>query len=148
MIQRRVAARTIGAPADGMKFPGASTRRPSVRSDHPSDAPEAVSHKASPGRRKKTDALPPDVLTAKLTAPPPGTDPVRRARVLGHLGAALYRAVVLVCAPAGFGQTTLISEWVEHRRAGGSNTQIAWLSLDQGDNDPSRFIRYVAAAMH
>jgi len=49
---------------------------------------------------------------------------------------------VLVCAPAGFGKTSLLADW-----AGQSRWPVAWLSLDRGDNDPSRFWRHVAAAL-
>ena len=147
-IHGRMAARTIDAPADATKVSRGSPPRGSSKLDYPSEAPETVGHRGSAERRPRTGALPPDVLTAKLTAPPTRTNRVRRARLLTQLDAALDRTFVLVCAPAGFGKTTLISEWVEHRRAVGPKTQIAWLSLDQGDNDPNRFIRYVAAAMH
>ena len=52
------------------------------------------------------------------------------------------RAATLVCAPAGFGKTSLLADWA---RSG--DRPVAWLSLDPGDNDPVRFWRYVAAAL-
>jgi LuxR family maltose regulon positive regulatory protein len=60
------------------------------------------------------------------------------------LNAGLHRKLTLVSAPAGFGKTTLLSEWVA---ACGSCARVAWLSLDEGDNDPARFLAYLVAAL-
>jgi LuxR family maltose regulon positive regulatory protein len=53
------------------------------------------------------------------------------------------KAVILVSAPAGFGKTTLLAEW-----AAQADLPVAWLSLDEGDNDPNRLLRYVIAALN
>src|SRR5262249_25768329 len=58
------------------------------------------------------------------------------------LGRGLARGRVLVCAPAGFGKTTLLADW-----ARSDGRPVAWLSLDEGDNDPARFWRYAVAAL-
>jgi LuxR family transcriptional regulator, maltose regulon positive regulatory protein len=80
-----------------------------------------------------------DVLLAtKLHVPGPRPGFVARPRLAGSLGGSL----VLVCAPAGFGKTALLADWV---RTSGRPT--AWLSLDVGDNDPVRFWRHVVAAL-
>ena len=50
--------------------------------------------------------------------------------------------LTLISAPAGFDKTTLVSEWVA-----GCGCPIAWLSLDDGDNDPTRFLTYLVAAL-
>lgn len=50
--------------------------------------------------------------------------------------------MTLVCAPAGFGKTTLLADWARR-----SELPVAWLSLDLADNDPIRFWRYVAEAL-
>jgi len=50
--------------------------------------------------------------------------------------------VTLVSAPAGFGKTTLLGEWLA-----GCDRPAAWLSLEEGDNDPSRFLAYLVAAL-
>jgi LuxR family maltose regulon positive regulatory protein len=66
------------------------------------------------------------------------------------LNAGLSGTVTLVAAPAGFGKTTLIAEWVRHaaRFPGASTTPPAgWLSLDEQDNDPARFLTYLTAAL-
>ncbi|MEJ7816750.1 MAG: hypothetical protein WKF53_16395 [Rubrobacter sp.] len=54
----------------------------------------------------------------------------------------MHGRLTLICAPAGFGKTTLISEWVA-----GCDRPAAWLSLDEGDNDPTRFLTYLVAAL-
>jgi hypothetical protein len=51
--------------------------------------------------------------------------------------------LTLISAPAGFGKTTLVSEWV----VGCEWRPVAWLSLDEGDNDPARFLTYLVAAL-
>jgi LuxR family maltose regulon positive regulatory protein len=58
------------------------------------------------------------------------------------LSAGLALGRVLVCAPAGFGKTGLLAEWVQ-----GSQNPVAWLGLDADDSDPARFWRYVLAAV-
>ncbi len=57
-------------------------------------------------------------------------------------GLSLGRKLTLISAPAGFGKTTIVSEWVA-----GCKTPVAWLSLDEGDNDPIRFLTYLVAAL-
>jgi LuxR family maltose regulon positive regulatory protein len=84
------------------------------------------------------------LLATKLLAPAARSDRVVRARLVARLadGMRSGRPMTLVCAPPGFGKTTLIREWIgtEERSAG-------WLTLDEGDNDPERFLRYLAAAL-
>lgn len=82
------------------------------------------------------------LLTTKLHVPRPGAGCVPRARLLERLDAGTERELVLVCTPAGFGKTTLLADWVRDGRR-----PVAWLSLDDGDNDPVRFWRHVAAAL-
>lgn len=93
-------------------------------------------------------ALPPDIITTKLNPPLPRPNLVRRPRLLARLDAGLAHGLTLVCAPAGFGKTTLISDWVQHLVATAPAVTVSWLSLDEGDDDVVRFMRYVAAALH
>src|SRR5215218_7742344 len=84
-----------------------------------------------------------DVLLAtKLHMPRPQPGTVPRPRLVDRLDEALARGLVLVCAPAGFGKTSLLADWSGRRR-----WPVAWLSLDEGDNDPTRFWRHVVAAL-
>jgi len=65
-----------------------------------------------------------------------------------RLDAGRHRKLTLVSAPAGFGKTTLVSEWVHHRRGQAeTGPSVAWLSLDEGDNDTARFLTYAIAAL-
>ena len=54
----------------------------------------------------------------------------------------MHCELTLISAPAGFGKTALVSGWVA-----GCDQKVAWLSLDEGDNDPTRFLSYLIAAL-
>ncbi|HEX6451296.1 MAG TPA: LuxR C-terminal-related transcriptional regulator [Trebonia sp.] len=85
----------------------------------------------------------PDVLLAtKLHVPRPQPGFVARPRLTRRLDEGLAGRLILVCAPAGSGKTSLLAAW-----ASGGTGPVAWLSLDEGDNDPARFWRHVAAAL-
>ena len=82
------------------------------------------------------------LLKTKLYIPPARSGNVSRPRLTQRLNESLRHQLTLVSAPAGFGKTTLLSEWV--RECG---VPFAWLSLDEGDNDPMRFLSYILAAL-
>ncbi len=82
------------------------------------------------------------ILTTKLYFPPHRPEIVARPRLIERLNAGLHRKLTLISAPAGFGKTTLMSEWIA-----GCGRPAAWLSLDEGDNDPARFLAYLVAAL-
>jgi len=82
------------------------------------------------------------ILTTKLYAPPPRPKAVKRAHLLQRLAVGTDRPLTLVSAPAGFGKTTLVSDWVQEQQR-----PLAWLSLDESDADLSRFLAYVIAAL-
>src|SRR5215217_9224433 len=82
------------------------------------------------------------ILATKLYVPPPRPEAVPRPHLIERLNEGLRRRLILVCAPAGFGKTTLLSEWVATLPR-----PAAWLSLDEGDNDPTRFLAYLVAAL-
>lgn len=85
------------------------------------------------------------VLNTKLFIPPSRSSLVMRPDVLEKLEQGLTHAVTLVSAPAGFGKTTLLSEWYETKA--GKMIPLAWLSLDPEDNDTARFLLYLAASL-
>jgi LuxR family maltose regulon positive regulatory protein len=82
------------------------------------------------------------ILATKLFIPPLRQNIVRRPRLIERLNEGLRRKLILISAPAGFGKTTLVSEWLA-----GCERPAAWLSLDAGDNDPARFLTYLVAAL-
>ncbi len=86
--------------------------------------------------------MPTPILATKLYIPGLRPNVVSRPRLLERLNEGLHRKLTLISAPAGFGKTTLVSEWVE-----GIERPAAWLSLDEGENDPARFLTYLVAAL-
>jgi len=87
------------------------------------------------------------LLATKLYIPPVRPELVSRPRLIERLNAGLNRKLALISAPAGFGKTTLVSEWVHEVGAHRDAPQVAWLSLDDEDNDPARFLAYMIAAL-
>ena len=84
-----------------------------------------------------------DVLLAtKLHMPAPQPGLVPRPRLAEQLDEGLARALVLVCAPAGYGKTVALADWARR-----GQHPAGWLSLDAGDNDPARFWRHTVAAL-
>ncbi len=96
--------------------------------------------------RTDSDALVSDeshlLLTTKLYVPRPHADTVTRPRLYAQLDHALDVPLTVVVAPAGFGKTTLVVQWL-HAKPRAS----AWLSLDANDNDLAAFLRYLVAAL-
>src|SRR6202165_5366183 len=93
------------------------------------------------GSRWRREKVTP-ILATKLYLPRLRPNVVSRPRLLERLNEGLHRKLTLLSAPAGFGKTTLVSEWL----AGGART-AAWLSLDKEENDPTRFLPYLVAAL-
>ena len=91
--------------------------------------------------RREAGDLPP-LVEAKLQAPGVGGDQVKRPRVLQALDAGEGTSLTLVAAPAGYGKTTAVRAWCESRE-----DAFAWVTLDEGDNDPVRLWTYVATAV-
>ena len=82
------------------------------------------------------------ILTTKLYNPPLRPKSVRRTRLIERLNQGLHRKLTLVAAPAGFGKTTIVSEWIAEYPY-----PVAWVSIDEQDNDPTRFFAYMIAAL-
>ncbi|MEM7346051.1 MAG: tetratricopeptide repeat protein, partial [Chloroflexota bacterium] len=105
------------------------------------------------------------ILATKLYIPSPRPNVVRRPRLTERLNQDLWqsrgfvRKLTLISAPAGFGKTSLVSEWVNTLRLEAAKesqivnrkseivNRIAWLSLEEGDNDLARFLAYLIAAL-
>jgi LuxR family maltose regulon positive regulatory protein len=94
---------------------------------------------ATPGLR--SDALTP-LLSTKLHRPLPRAQLVRRPHLTARLTQGVMGPLTLVSAPAGFGKTTLLAQWLAE-----SGMPVAWLSLEPGDNEPVRFLSYLIAAL-
>lgn len=91
------------------------------------------------------DPLPVRILTTKLSAPRARAQRVARPRLTQRLMEGLHHQMTLISAPAGFGKTTLLSEWREVSAK--EAVSIAWVSLDKNDNDLTRFMTYIIAAL-
>src|SRR5438128_11302347 len=85
------------------------------------------------------------LLTTKFFIPSPSHTLILRPRLTAQLSASLQHKLTLASAPAGFGKTTLLSAWLQSLPPG--NPHVAWVSLDEGDNDPLRFWEYTLTAL-
>ena len=92
--------------------------------------------------------MPTPILATKLYIPPPRANLVLRPRLIERLNEGLHCSLTLIAAPAGFGKSTLLSAWIDQRPRQDPKLRVAWLSLDEADNDPSQFLLYLAAALH
>ena len=86
--------------------------------------------------------MPDALLTTKLHIPQVAPEFVPRSHLTARLNEGLARKLTLVSAPAGFGKSTLVADWLAE-----SGLPAAWLSLDEGDSDPARFWAYLIAAI-
>jgi LuxR family maltose regulon positive regulatory protein len=78
------------------------------------------------------------MLLTKLHIPPAGQNIVHRQELYKKLDTGLTRKLILISAPAGFGKTTVVSDWINQNKI-----PTAWFSLDKGDNDPAEFLNYI-----
>jgi LuxR family maltose regulon positive regulatory protein len=86
--------------------------------------------------------MPVTVLATKLHIPPLRRKFVPRPRLFAQLDNGTQRKLTLISAPAGFGKSTLVAEWLAQRHA-----LAAWFSLDEEDNDPLQFWTYIIASL-
>jgi LuxR family transcriptional regulator, maltose regulon positive regulatory protein len=86
--------------------------------------------------------MPEPLLFTKLYIPPSRPKIVLRSRLIERLNEGLQCKLTLISAPAGFGKTTMVSEWIAS-----CGRVVAWVSLDEGDNDPTYFLTYLVAAL-
>ena len=140
-------ARTAASPAPAhpagvaQAMPGRDahvTRAPGTSTAAPVEDEQGV-----PQRERAVEQAP--LLATKLYVPRPRAALVPRPRLLARLDAGLAGPLTLIAAPAGFGKTTLLAEWLSHTEH--SRCTVAWLALDAGDSDPLQFLRYLIAAL-
>jgi len=91
---------------------------------------------------QKTNEIEKTLLITKIYVPPPCQILVSRPRLTNALSRALISSLTFVSAPAGYGKTTLVSSWLRE-----NDISSTWLSLDEGDNDPIRFLQYFINAL-
>ena len=89
------------------------------------------------------------ILVTKLFIPATRPELVTRPRLIKRLDDGINRKLTLISAPAGFGKSTLVTEWLTTK---GDNALspfcVAWVSLDENDNDPVRFLTYLVESLH
>ena len=95
-----------------------------------------------PGPRRVADWLTSEFAASKLHRPVVRPGSVRRLALLDRLRKGGSFPVLSVVAPAGYGKTTLLSQWAER-----NGQAFAWVSLDERDNDPKVLLTYVAEAL-
>ena len=105
--------------------------------------------KASSGgtsEKKEIDQMPLEqskhLLLTKFYIPPVRSNQISRPRLIDLLNEGMDKTLILVSAPAGYGKSTLVSRWLKE-----TGIPSAWLSLDAGDNDPTRFLQYLLTAI-
>lgn len=84
------------------------------------------------------------LINSKLKPPQPAAAWVERRDLVARLGKAARKRLVVIAAPIGSGKTTLLSQWSNQLSAGRS---LAWVSLDEHDNEPARFFSYLSGAV-
>ena len=82
------------------------------------------------------------MLATKLHISTTNVNLVHRSDLYELLNKGLNRKLVLISAPAGFGKTTLISDWIKHKKI-----LTDWYSIDRRDNDPAEFLNYIISGI-
>jgi ATP/maltotriose-dependent transcriptional regulator MalT len=119
---------------------------PSLAPASPAPVPVAAPPKAAGNRGDSL--VPAPLLETKLYVPRSRRGLVPRPRLSARLDRGAASTLMLVSAPAGFGKTTLLTEWLAGGPAAPAGERLAaWLSLDRGDSDPVSFWTYVIAAL-
>jgi len=97
-----------------------------------------------PSRKKSSDSKAAQfpILETKIYIPAPPQTLVQRARLVQRLNEGMKCKLILISAPAGFGKTTLLSDWIQQ-----SKMPVAWFSVDKGDNEPVHFLNYIIAGL-
>ena len=109
-----------------------------VTPDLPADFPPLHTDVSRPG----TATAAPQLLATKLYVPRTRASLVARPRLFARLDDGEHTLLTLVCAPAGFGKTTLLADWLR-----ASGRPVAWVGLDRADSDLARFLSYLVGAL-
>jgi LuxR family transcriptional regulator, maltose regulon positive regulatory protein len=143
-----VASRTRH-PLKGEKLIANRRARPRVGVDHPVERDDSTSlglrragAKPVLVRTAAPRALPFDVLESKLRVPTVSPETVSRTALVNRLRAAGAFPLVIVVTPAGYGKTTLLSQWANR-----DSRSFAWVTIDERDNDPAVLLRHLSAAL-
>ena len=134
ILSRRIGAEEKSKDAQRSGTEGSGTPQPSALPRGAADVDRGAGNRGveySPG-----------LLNTKLSVPPLREGTVRRHRLIRILEQGLVRGLIVVSAPAGFGKTTILSELASQAKM-----PIAWLSLDEGDNDSRRFLLHLFASI-
>ncbi|HZR41308.1 MAG TPA: transcriptional regulator, partial [Ktedonobacteraceae bacterium] len=156
-VQGRIVKRYLGRTADlsiarleevarllGSKSASSPHRsQPNEETDVSHTVPSSP-RSSSGGEQGSEAALP--LISSKLSPPRLPDLLVERSHLLARLDSCLSRSLMLLQAPAGFGKTTLVTQWIVQRRIQCSFPVVAWVSLEAFDNDPLRFWRSIIAA--
>ncbi len=111
--------------------------------NHARTSTQAVQNR---GEAAMLPSHPTSLLLPKLLPPRLPSSLVNRPRLLTQLDTATECKLTLLVAPAGYGKTTLVNQWIRERRANGWSRPVAWVSLDSDDNDLFRFWRSIITA--
>ena len=93
-----------------------------------------------------------ELLTTKFFIPPNQPHHIKRPQLIEHLNQGLHRKLTLLSAPAGFGKSMLISEWIDNLKAREQKQEykeniIAWISYEKTENDTSLFLAYLVGTL-
>jgi LuxR family maltose regulon positive regulatory protein len=149
---KRVVKKYAGRPAD-LTIARLEELVLAMQADTIQSEPAQQSHLSHPSHAQHPQPAPSTLLQQapllmpKLCPPRPTASLLSRERLLARLDDGISRKLTLVLAPAGFGKTTLVSAWIAARDARDvSSPPVAWIALDEGDNDPLRFWHYLIVA--
>ena len=107
----------------------------SSKNDFPGAAPSEV-------KAKQADRQHLTPLKTKLCIPPLRSKWITRSRLVNRMDAGFVSKLTLISAPAGFGKTSLLADWVHRQKI-----PAAWFSVDKADNDPLNFLTYIILAL-
>lgn len=123
------------------------SRPPSFEPDHATSAPQPTPPIRNPATATSlAPVAAPPLLVSKLSPPRLPGFLLDRARLFALLDNGRAGPLTLVSAPAGFGKTTLLCQWLAARRTRSDSPPVAWVTLEPADNDPLRFWRYLITA--